>query len=55
MKKKTKKKSKLMTREEIIKFLHERGINVDNEFIYFNSDSIAKLSDFEPIAWDTPY
>lgn len=44
-----------MTREEIIKFLHECGVNVDNEFIYFNSGSIAKPSDFISIGWDTPY
>jgi len=52
-----KKKSKLMTRKEIIEFLHECDINddTDNEFIYFNSGSIAKPSDFIPIAWDTPY
>jgi len=46
-----------MTRKEIIEFLHECDINddTDNEFIYFNSGSIAKPSDFIPIAWDTPY
>jgi hypothetical protein len=51
-----KKKTKLMTRQEIIEFLHELSIDYEDYDPYqFGSGSIAKLSDFVPIAWDTPY
>jgi predicted sugar kinase len=48
----------MMTREEVIKFLKECNIDVDDledRYYGFGSGTVAKLSDFIPIAWDTPY
>ena len=48
---------KLMTREEIIKYLEKKIEEFKPEEIEFQFDagSVAKPSDFIPIAWDTPY